>query len=130
MANVGNREGGLGVSEIDTPHFWTRCELSIGSITLAMCGNADSDVKSGLEAVLRDVERLARVHSVAEVVVDLRVLYFMTSSCISSLVRWVSEASEADFRYRVLFRTNPSLSWQRRTLLPLCGLAPDRARVD
>jgi hypothetical protein len=121
---------GFRIVEIQTPHFSTRCQLGGRAITVSMRGNADSDMKSGLESVLRDLDREAKVHAVSEVVFNMTELYFMTSSCISTLVRWMSGVSQAELPYTVLFRTNPSLPWQRRALGPLCTLAPGLARVD
>ena len=87
-------------------------------LQLRVKGNADYAALDALEMLLTRAHTEACRLKVTEAVVDLRQLEFMNSSCFKSFVTWINDVQElADgARYRVKFRSNPKLHWQKRSL--------------
>ncbi len=54
---------------------------------------------------------------------DVQELYLMSSSAIGCFASWVKDLKELRATCRVKFRTNPNLTWQRRTLGPIRSFA-------
>ena len=81
-------------------------------------GNADYAALDALEMLLTRLHAEADRLSVSDVVIDLRQLEFMNSSCFKSFVTWITEIQqmEADRQYKVTFLSNPKLHWQKRSL--------------
>ncbi len=70
--------------------------------------------------------------AVTSVTVDFTNLEFMSASCFKSLVTWVNDVSELDERkrYKIRFRTNAGIPWQRRSLHALKTMATDLITVE
>jgi hypothetical protein len=102
------------------------------ALTVTLTGNADLNVKFDLERFMIAVHEEARRIGAAEVVVDVRGLEFMNSSCFKSLVRWISsvQALAARHQYRITFVASPEMYWQRRSLGALAGLATEIVSVS
>ena len=81
-------------------------------------GNADYSAIDALEMLVKRIHADAQRAPLTEVVVDLRGLEFMNSSCFKSLVSWITAIQELDAkdRYKVRFLSNPDLHWQKRSL--------------
>jgi hypothetical protein len=81
-------------------------------------GNADYAAVDAIEMLLTRTHAEAHRLGVSEVVVDLRQLEFMNSSCFKSFVSWINDVQQLpeDQRYKVRFRSNPKLHWQKRSL--------------
>jgi hypothetical protein len=97
------------------------------SLNLSLSGNADFTIKTSLDQFLLSSHEEARRLQVEEVVVDLRQLEFMNSSCLKSLVLWINQvqAMEPAERYRITFLSSPTVYWQKRSLHALSCLATD-----
>jgi hypothetical protein len=97
-----------------------------------MKGNADAEAEPGLDTLLEQVDEEARRGRIARVVVDIRDLYFMNSSCISLLVRWIDTLSRGprEGRYGIRFIANPNLRWQKRTLSALGAMGQEVVTID
>ncbi len=56
--------------------------------------------------------------SARKVVIDLRELEFMNSSCFKCFVSWISDVQDLPEGqlYKVEFLSNPQLHWQKRSL--------------
>jgi hypothetical protein len=67
-----------------------------------------------------------------EVVVDLTSLEFMNSSCFKSLVTWLNAITDLEpgDRYKIRFRSNPQILWQRRSLHVLQTMGTDVISVE
>lgn len=88
------------------------------AITAVLRGNADYAALDGVEMVLARTHVEAKRLGVREVVVDMRELEFMNSSCFKCFVSWITdihELAEAT-QYKVRFLSNPQLHWQKRSL--------------
>jgi hypothetical protein len=72
-----------------------------------------------------------RLH-VQQVVVDIRELEFMNSSCLKDFVYWLSTVRDAPAaeRYRIVFYSNPEYHWQKRSLHSLTCFATEFVRVE
>jgi hypothetical protein len=94
-------------------------------------GNADYAALDALDMLLDRVHAESRRLGVKEVIIDLRQLEFMNSSCIKSFVSWINDIQEleADRQYNVNFLSNPSLYWQKRSLHSLRCFAVELVSV-
>jgi hypothetical protein len=81
-------------------------------------GNADYSAIDALEMLVNRIHADAQRARLSEVIVDLRELEFMNSSCFKSLVSWITaiQELEATAQYKVRFLSNPDLHWQKRSL--------------
>ncbi len=96
-------------------------------VRVELTGNADSDARDGLAKLLAELNGEAKRLGATAVVVSLNDLYFMTSSCLSVVVRWLAGV---DGNYKIRFQCNPSLRWQHKNVALLREFAPDRVSVD
>jgi hypothetical protein len=88
------------------------------AITLSLKGNADYAALDALDMVLARVHAEVSRLGVKEVVIELRHLEFMNSSCFKSFVSWINDIQELppDRQYKVKFLSNPKMHWQKRSL--------------
>jgi hypothetical protein len=120
------------IRPIDDLDFSARVGAAGPALTVTLTGNADLNVKADLERFMLAVHEEARRTAAAEVVVDLRELEFMNSSCLKSFVWWISsvQALAASSQYRITFVSSPAMYWQRRSLGALAGLASEIVSVS
>ncbi len=88
------------------------------TVQAVLKGNADYAAFDALEMLLNRIHAETKRLAATEVVVDLRQLEFMNSSCFKSFVSWVTDIQELDDakRYKVKFLSNPAYHWQKRSL--------------
>jgi hypothetical protein len=88
------------------------------TVEASLKGNADYAAFDALEMLLNRIHAETKRLGASDVVVDLRQLEFMNSSCFKSFVSWVTDIQELDEqkRYKVKFLSNPSYHWQKRSL--------------
>jgi anti-anti-sigma factor len=101
-------------------------------LVLELVGTADLRVQPQLDEFLGKVNLLAQDRASREVVVDLRKLEFMNSSCFKAFVSWIGELQEMDARrqYKVRFLSEPRMLWQRRSLHALSCFAVDLITIE
>ena len=99
---------------------------------LKLEGSADIEVVAELSSYLRGVHTAALMMGVKEVVVDLRGLFFMTSSCFKCFLTWVSSIQDLEEakRYTVHLEANANLHWQRRSLDALRNFATNVVTIN
>jgi hypothetical protein len=102
------------------------------TLIVTLVGNADLNVKVELDRFMVAVHEEAGRIGAKEVMVDLKELEFMNSSCLKSFVWWISSVQElsAARQYRITFLSSPAMYWQRRSLNALAGLATDLVSVS
>ncbi len=102
------------------------------SIQVWVKGNADYAALDALETLLTRIHAEAGRSDVRETVVDLRELEFMNSSCFKSFVTWINDIQELEERkqYKVKFRSNPKMHWQKRSLHSLRCFAVELISVE
>jgi hypothetical protein len=117
---------------IDDPDLTARVTVDEESLQVVMNGTADLNTHKALQTFLADVHASATLHLANTVVVDLRGLEFMNSSCLKRLVNWifVVRAEVAERKYRIVFVANPKAPWQRRSLHSLSCMAPELVSVQ
>ena len=102
------------------------------SLVLVLSGTADLRAQSGLETYLFQINEIALSTEVPEVVVDIRRLEFLNSSCFKAFVSWVGQLQEIEHtrQYRIRFLSDARLLWQRRSLHALSCFAVDLITVE
>jgi hypothetical protein len=92
-----------------------------GVITLKLTGTADAVSRPALNNLLGRLHNECNRAEARKVVVDLHDLEFMNSSCFKSFITWIVALRRLpeDQRYHILFRANPELDWQERSLHPI-----------
>ena len=120
------------IAPIQDLEFSAEAQGSGRVFSVKLAGNADLNVKTQLDRFIAAVHDEARRASAEEVVVDLRRLEFMNSSCLKSFVWWISSVQELGVgtHYRITFLSSPSMYWQRRSLNALACLATDLVSVQ
>ena len=122
----------MSIRPIDDQEFRAQASGGGPDLHVTLVGNADLTVKAELYRFMTAVHEEARRTGAKEVVVDLKELEFINSSCLKSLVWWISSVNEltADRQYRITFLTSPAMYWQRRSLSALAGLASDLVSIS
>jgi len=102
------------------------------AIFVKMTGNGDMETPVILGGYLKKVHGEALRLSAHTVVVECEELYFMSSACIKCLATWIDGVAKLDTteRYKIKFKSNPNLPWQRRSFEALRRFAPGFVRVD
>jgi hypothetical protein len=122
----------LALSPVRKAGFSLEPMLNGSVLRVAFAGTGDMATVPVLASFLKHVHGEARRLGVLEVTFDLTELYFMNSSCFKSFVTWISQVASLDqkARYRIKFRTNQQLLWQRRSLEALRCLATDVISIE
>jgi hypothetical protein len=118
---------------VDTKELRVRAShLDADGIRLAMTGSAETPAYEALMALVRRLQAHTRERRPSEVVVDLRELDFMNSSCLKTFVTWLGELRDADSvaQYPVRFLFDRNKHWQRRTVGALKSFAPGVVTID
>ena len=102
------------------------------AITVRLVGTADTQSRPALETYVNQLHTEAVRIGVTKVVVDLRELEFMNSSCFKIFVAWLAQLRDlpADKQYRMHMHSNPKLLWQRRSLAALSCFAVDLVAIE
>lgn len=100
--------------------------------TLRLLGTADASVHAYVQQAVTAMREQASALHVSEVVVDMRDLEFMNSSCFKCLITWLSDLLEqpVEQRYRIRFLSDPSKHWQHRSLRALSCFAVDLVTIE
>lgn len=122
----------INVPTVSTADFQAAALHDGSGISVRLTGNADVRVMAPLDAMLRTLcAELERV-PVPEVVVDMRNLQFMNSSCFKSFVTWLGQVQELEpqKQYRIRFLSDANKHWQRRSLSALSCFAVDLVKIE
>jgi hypothetical protein len=97
-----------------------------------VAGNADLSSRVKLDRFLTSLHEQTRQRNLGKVVVDVRELAFLNSSCLKSLVSWVTQIQDLPRgqQYRVTFLSSPTMYWQKRSLHAICCLANEIVSVE
>jgi hypothetical protein len=115
----------LSTMPLSTSAFSVDVSESDGRAVVLLKGNADTLVLARFSHYMRSLHAEVSDQHVPEVHVDTGKLFFMTSSCLKVLVAWLRSITELgpEKRYKVVFLSNPDLSWQRRSFDALRHIA-------
>jgi hypothetical protein len=102
------------------------------AVRVTLTGSADSRVMTKLASLLGRAHDEAARRNSPEVVVDLRALEFMNSSCFKAFVSWIVRVQglPADAQYKIRFLSDKGKHWQNRSLGALTCFAVDLIRVE
>jgi hypothetical protein len=116
---------------VEAGEFTAQAHRNGRVLTLALTGDADLNVTTQLDRFIAAVHQQARRTAAEEVVVDVRRVAFMNSSCLKSFVWWISAVGDlaVEARYRITFLSSSEMYWQRRSLHALASLATDLVSV-
>lgn len=119
-------------TDISTEDLTTATQLGEAAITMRLVGSAETDAKAALDVLLRRVHEVALDSAVREVVIDLRALEFMNSSCLNAFVTWIGCVQDAPVssQYCLRFLSDSKKQWQGRSLIALACFAVDLIRVE
>jgi anti-anti-sigma factor len=117
----------VSVGDIKADGFSAHTESRTGAIVVSLRGNADMAVHERLKAFLDAVGQSAKSVRPKEVVFELEDLYFMNSSCLSLLLRFLNSVLELPTpqQYKARFRSNPNLRWQKKSLKAIQAYAKE-----
>jgi hypothetical protein len=104
--------------------------LTESVLGIEFSGTGDMNAIALLSEYLKQVHLEALRLNVSEVSCDLQKLVFMNSSCFKSFVVWIDTVKTSPVRYRIAFKTNPNLHWQRRSLEALRRLAANIVTIE
>jgi anti-anti-sigma factor len=112
--------------------FTAQLEQRGSAVVVSLRGNADMAVHEKLKAFLDDLHATVRTTHAKEAVFDFEELYFMNSSCLSLLLRFINTVvgSQASQQYLVRFKANPKLRWQQKSLEALRAYAQDHVFIE
>jgi hypothetical protein len=102
------------------------------AVRVRLAGTADVEARADLDVYMKRLHGEAVRIGAAKVVVDLRELEFMNSSCFKIFVAWLAQVRDLEpaQQYRIHLLSNPSLLWQRRSLAALSCFAVDLVAIE
>lgn len=120
------------IPNIATHDLTTETDLGPSSLTARFTGSAETDAMREVATFLKGVHEAATTAKVDEVVIDLRALEFMNSSCFKAFVSWVGTVQDtpSDAQYKVRFLSDSKKHWQSRSLSALACFAVDLIHID
>jgi hypothetical protein len=122
----------LSVTPIASTEFNAGTAREDSRLRVNLSGHADVGAKGALDGFVAEVDREASSGQVAEVVVDLRSLAFMNSSCLKTLVTWLNNVRQRppSAQYLIRFLQDRTAYWQERSLAALKAFAPAIVQVE
>ncbi|HVH46486.1 MAG TPA: hypothetical protein VM925_29290 [Labilithrix sp.] len=102
-------------------------------IRLTFVGEATiTDPIATLESIFEAAHREALRRLVDAVLLDVKQLEYMNSSCFKAFISWIDliRQLEPEQQYRLRFVSNPAVTWQGRTLKSLQRFAAELVRLD
>jgi hypothetical protein len=117
---------------VKTEWFSAQVEQRDDAMFVTVSGNADMDIHERLKKFLQELHTVARAVRAPEVVFQFQELYFMNSSCMSLLLRFINDilSSRPGDQYKVRLRSNPEQRWQRKSFDAMQAYAPDLVTVE
>jgi hypothetical protein len=100
------------------------------TIEARLSGIADMRSTGTLDDLLGKVHSEAIRMAVGEVIVDLRNLEFMNSSCVLKFVTWLSKLEQSPTKYKIRFLCTNRYHWQQRSLHALRAFATDYLSIE
>jgi anti-anti-sigma factor len=122
----------MAVTPIENDGFEAGGELEEARLCVHLRGHADLDAEDVLDGFVAEVDREASAGAVREVVVDMRDLEFMNSSCLKTLVTWLYNVRRrpTSAQYLIRFLSDRAAFWQERSLATLKAFAPAIVLLD
>ncbi len=115
--------------ELERPLMIESVELSLVSPRrLSFTGSLlTNSAQEQVERVLQEVHTYIVAAKLGAFTVDVRLLNFVNSSALRLFITWISRAEQA--RYKLVFVTDPGLTWHRLNFSVLKSLAPQSVEI-
>ncbi len=94
-------------------------------MVLQLSGVAETPDRPQLSLLLKKTHSEAMLRKVQAVVVEINRLTFMNSNCFKDFVAWISLVQDLELPYKVRFKTNPAIRWQKGSLHTLVSFGRD-----
>lgn len=107
------------IEDVSGGGFSTLSQITGQRLAVKLSGCLDLQTTPHLRTFLRQLIPIIKAGIAQVLEFDTCELYMMSSSSISCLAGWVKELKDGRIACQVEFRTNPNLTWQRRTLDPI-----------
>jgi hypothetical protein len=122
----------LQLQKVGDKEFSIAPSLAGDKITLVLAGTADVRALGHLETLAPKLHDEVVRLGVRVVDVDVTALEFMNSSCMKTFVTWIGldQGLDTDKQYKIHFKSNPDIHWQRRSLHALSRFAADLVTVE
>jgi hypothetical protein len=120
----------IAIPTLSTPDFSTHAKADESTLRVALIGSADVRVMGDMKSLLDSVHREVLQRRLTDVVVDMRQLEFMNSSCFKTFVSWLLDVQDAATPYRIRFVSDPGKHWQKRSLTALWNVADQVVRIE
>lgn len=119
----------LQVEAVTAPSYTFTPETKDEEIHVVFSGTGDLVAVEALGAFLNELrEDVVRLEA-PRLVLDLRQLYFINSSCLKAFVNLVFFLQEASPQTSVEFIADKKLSWQERAVSPLHRMSPKTVTI-
>ncbi len=118
----------LRVPAVDDPDFLADYEER--TRVLKLVGSADNATAPHLGALFGELHRELNAKRAKLLVIDMRDLEHLGTSCVRELVAWLEQLEDVTDRYAIVLRSNPSIAWQRTTLPALSCFDPGFVTVE
>lgn len=117
---------------VSGPTFSAAATREDSELTVRFSGTADLESRDQLIEVVDGTHDAAAQLGLDRVVVDLRELDFMNSSCFKTFVTWLARVQDLDpdKQYKIHILSNPDFHWQRRSLAALSCFAVDLVTIE
>ncbi len=107
-------------------------EKDAEGLVISIAGVIDhQDPSVILDPFFDSVHKSCLSHQIASVQVHLQNLNFLNSSGIKCLAKWVLGLSQvpSEKRYKIIIHQNPTITWQKTSLVTLTFAAPGMVSV-
>ena len=118
------------VADIHGDVFSTRSEQVGQRLCVELTGCLDMETAPALEAFLGALPRALSSERIREIEFATGGLFLMSSSAFSHLAAWVKRLKQLCPGSCIRFKTNPNLTWQRRTFDSIRRVAESIVVVD
>ena len=117
---------------VTEPTFKAEIVAADGIARMTIGGTADLIAEPHLQAFLRQTHVYVGQQQVTSVMVDIRALEFMSSSCLRLFVAWALSVARPPYErpYRIVFIVSPTSEWQRRSMSMIPRVAPEIASIE
>ena len=117
----------LGINDIVKEKMTIRVEDDTDGLLITIDGIIDmEDPGIILDPFFQSVHQSSIQNNIRKINVNLTGLSFLNSSGIKCLAKWVLSLSQVseDKRYKIIIKQNPTITWQKTSLITLTFAAP------
>jgi anti-anti-sigma factor len=101
-----------------------------GHLSVRFAGTGDLRTVVELDQFLTTLHREAEARQVREVIVDLKQVEFLNSSCFKAFVSWLGRLQDSKGPYHVRLLSSSKYHWQKRSLHALRCFAAEHVTIE